>query len=201
MLEANLTGSAPLKQKTINAEVNLLSEWLRTRKALGEQITRTASVLGLILVMGAGSMPFLKHAYSDADQNASQVRGELERANALLAEKQPGRLSARPVIDQSVMRATVAREAEQFVGNTVLLLNAASAGMAIDVVSADVIGGEMTIHVKADAESNAVIQGFIDQAAKGRNVDSTLLATSSRSETLGVDGMRFEYIKRIKVNQ
>jgi hypothetical protein len=199
MLEASSTGSAPLRQKTINAEVNLLSEWLRRRSRLNEHIARMAGILGLILVVGGGSMPFFIRAYGDAHRRSIAALDNLEMAKAKLASLQPARTSARPRIDQSVMRDTVKREAEQFIGHTVLLLNSASAGMAFDVISADVIGGEMVVHVRADAENNSVIQGFYEQAQKGPNVQSTLLATSSHNGILGAEGMGFEYIKRIKV--
>jgi hypothetical protein len=200
MLEASTTGHAQLKNKTINAEVNLLTEWQRDKGKVNDQIARVAGLMALIAALAFGTAPFLVRAYRDSGERLRIAQDGVKHVSAQLGGLQEARKEAKPRIDQSTMHDTVRREANQFLGHTVLVINSASAGMAFETVSADVIGGEMTLHCKADAESNLVAQNFIEQAGGGPNVESTLLATAEKNGKLARDGIGFEYVKRIQVN-
>jgi len=199
MLEASTTGHAQLKHKTINAEVNLLTEWQRDKSKVNDQIARIAGLMALIAALAFGTSPFLVRAYHESGERLHIAQDSLKHVSSQLGGLQEARKEAKPRIDQSTMHDTVRREANQFLGHTVLVINSASAGMAFETVSADVIGGEMTLHCKADAESNAVAQNFIEQAGQGPNVESTLLATAEKNDKLARDGIGFEYVKRIEV--
>ncbi|MEA2554352.1 MAG: hypothetical protein QOJ65_2528 [Fimbriimonadaceae bacterium] len=199
MLEVSSTGPAQLKHKTINAEVNLLTEWQRERSRVNEQIARTAGVLALILLVAFGSLPFLLKSFWISTERLTASRTALKDVSADLVLLETARKEAKPRIDQSAMHETVTHEARQFLGHTMLVLNSASAGMAFETVTSNVIGGELTLHVKADAESNAVAQTFIEQAGGGPNVNSTLLATAQKNGKLSADGIGFDYVKRIGV--
>jgi hypothetical protein len=199
MLEASTSGHAQPKHKTINAEVNLLSEWQRERDSLSEQITRTAIVLTLAAMITFGSAPFLFRAFFGSDRRLHSAQSKHDDGSATLAELDKLKRAATPRLDQGAMRDTVAREAKQFLGHTLSVMNAAEAGMAFESVTADVISGELTINCKADAESNSVVQSFIDDAGKGAHVTSTLLRTAQKNGKLSQDGIGFEYVKKIEV--
>ena len=201
MLEASTSGHGPLKHKTINAEVNLLSEWLRKRDSLNEQITRAAIVLGVVARVTFGSAPFLLRAFFDASSrlHSAEVLSETQSINLTRAEQD--KKVAAPKLDQGAMHDTVVREAQQFIGHTMEVMNSAKAGMAFQSVSANVISGDLTITCKADAESNAVVQSFIEDAGKGDNVKSTLLRTAEKDTKLSAQGVSFEYVKGVAVSQ
>ena len=201
MLEASTTGHAQPKHKTINAEVNLLTEWQKDRGKVNDQIARVAGLMALVAALAFGTVPFLVRGYHDSGDRLRMSQDSLKRVSGVLTGLQQARKEAKPRIDQSAMHDTVVREANQFLGHTVLVINSASAGMAFEKVSANVIGGEMTIDCKADAESNLVEQTFIDQASRGPNVESTLLQTAQKSTTLSHDGVSFECKKTVGVTQ
>lgn len=199
MLEASTTGHAQLRHKTINAEVNLLTEWQRDKSKVNDQVARIAGLMALIAALAFGTSPFLVRAYHESGDRLRRSQDSLKHVSAALGGLQQARKDAKPRIDQSTMHDTVRREANKFLGHAVLVINSASAGMAFETVSVDVIGGEMTLHCKAEAESNVVAHTFIAQAGQGPNVESTLLATAEKNPALGRDGVEFEYVKRIEV--
>lgn len=200
MLEASTSGHAQLKHKTINAEVNLLSEWQRKRDSLNEQITRTAIVLTLTAMVTFGGTPFLFRSFFAADRRLNKAQTEFSDRAATLAALEIQKKANTPKLDQGAMRDTVAREAKQFLGHTLAVINSAEVGMAFESVTADVISGELTINCKADAESNSVVQSFIERAGKGDHVNSTLLRTAQKNGKLAEDGVGFEYVKKLQVS-
>lgn len=199
MLEASTTGHAQLKHKTINAEVNLLTEWQRDRNKVNDQIARVAGLMALVAALAFGTAPFLVRAHHASGERLHDSQNALKKVSSDLAGLQQARKDAKPRIDQSAMHDTVVREADQFLGHTVLVINSASAGMAFETITADVIGGEMTIYCKADAESNLVEQSFMSQAKQGPKVESMQLQTADKSDKLGRDGISFECKKSIEV--
>lgn len=201
MLEASSTGHAQLKHKTINAEVNLLTEWQRQRDTLLEQIARAAVALTLISLLAFGSMPFLWRTYAASSWNLVKSQAALDSFSSKLSKLDGDKAQAKPKLDRGAMHDSVVREGKQFLGHTMLIMNATLPGMAIETTSSDVIGGELTIHCKADAENNSVAQGFMDKAGLGPNVESTLLSTAQKNGKLGPEGVGFEYVKRVQVSQ
>lgn len=199
MLEASSTGHAPPRNKTINTEVNLLAEWQRERGRVNELITRQMVALALFALVAFSSVPFLVRAQAAANERLTKAKYAVQGTSTLLADLESKQKAAKPRIDESEMHETVRHEATQFLGHAVKVINAAPAGMAFDTVGADVIGGELAIRCKADAESNSVVQYFIDHAGRGENVNSTLLATAQKNGKLSRDGVGFEYVKRIGV--
>lgn len=199
MLEASTTGHAQLRNKTINAEVNLLNEWQRKRDLLSEQITRLAIAFGLVSLLSFGSAPFLIRTFVTANSKLKLAQSQLEQDSVLLTKREEKKKTETPKIDQGAMHDTVVREAKQFLGHTFTVMNAAQAGMAFETVKTDVIGGTMTVTCKADAENNTVVETFLREAGKGKNVISTLLRTTQKDPKLSIDGVNFECVKQIGV--
>lgn len=199
MLEASTSGHGPLKHKTINAEVNLLSEWQRKRDSLSEQITRMAAGLTLTALLAFGSLPFLLRAFIDSNRRLHEAQSVMDGRSAMLDKLEQAKKTAAPRLDQGEMHDTVVREAKQFLGQTIRVMNAAEPGMAFESVNADVISGQLTINCKADAESNSVVQAFIENA--GKDSQSSLLRTAQKNGKLSQDGIGFEYVKSVGVTQ
>ena len=199
MLEASTSGPAQLKHKTINAEVNLLSEWQRKRDDVVEQITRMAIALTLVALLALGSLPFLLRAFVNSGARLRKAQlvlnAKTTSANALDSTKK----SIAPRLDQGAMHESVVREAKQFLGQTFMVMNAAEPGMAFQSVSSTVVSGELTVDCKADAENNAVVQNFMSHANQGPSVHSFLLVNAQKNPVLANDGVSFEYSKVVGV--
>lgn len=201
MLEASTSGHAQPRNKTINAEVNLLSEWQRKRDSLNEQITRAAVLMTLLALLTFGSSPFLVRAFFESSSRLHSAQAVLDSKTVEMQRTDTEKKAAAPKLDQGAMHDTVTREAKQFLGQTFAVINAAEAGMAFESINANVISGELTVSCKADAESNSVVQSFIDHAGQGSNVNSTLLRTAQKNGKLSPDGIGFEYVKSVEVSQ
>jgi len=200
MLEASTTGRAQHRNKTINAEVNLLSEWQRKRTSLSEQITRATIAIALISLLTFGVTPFLMRAFFDADRRLTKARFAVKDSNAQLVVAEQKKTGAIPKLDQGAMQDIVIREANQFLGHTVAVMNAAEAGMAIESINVNVISGELTINCKADAESNTVAEEFMNRAKIGPNVRSSLLVNTQVNDKLAPGGVGFEFSKSVEVS-
>ena len=199
MLEASTSGPAQLRHKTINAEVNLLSEWQRNRDDVVEQITRMAIALTLVALLALGSLPFLLRAFAASGIREREAQAMLNDKTALAGQLETQRKSDVPRLDQDAMHESVVREAKQFLGQTMKVMNAAGPGMAFQRVRSSVVSGELTINCKADAENNEVAQDFMSHAKEGQNVHSDLLVNAQKNPVLGADGVSFEYSKVVGV--
>jgi hypothetical protein len=199
MLEASTSGPAQLRHKTINAEVNLLSEWQRKRDEVVEQITRMAIALTLVALLALGSLPFLLRAFVASGARLADAQTTLNDKTLTASRLDMQKRSATPRLDQDAMHESVVREAKQFLGQTLLVMNAAEPGMAFQSVTASVVSGELTINCKADAETNAVVQNFMAHAKEGSSVHSYLLVNTQKNPVLGNDGVSFEYSKVVGV--
>ena len=199
MLEASTSGPAQLRHKTINAEVNLLSEWQRQRDDVVEQITRMAIALTLVALLALGSLPFLLRAFVKSGARVQRAQTALNEKAATANNLEIRKRSATPLLDQGAMHESVVREAKQFLGQTMLVMNAAEPGMAFQTVSSSVVSGELTVDCKADAENNAVVQNFMSHANQGPSVHSFLLVNAQKDPVLANDGVSFEYSKVVGV--
>jgi len=199
MLEASTSGHAQLRNKTINAEVNLLSEWQRQRDDVVEQITRTAIALTVVALLALGSLPFLLRAFVKSGARVRQAAMTMTAKSVTANNLEVRKKSAAPRLDQGAMHESVVREAKQFLGQTLLVMNAAEPGMAFQSVSSSVVSGELTVNCKSDAENNAVVQNFMSHANMGPSVHSFLLVNAQKDPVLGDQGVSFEYSKVVGV--
>jgi len=201
MLEASSLGHAQPKHKTINAEVNLLTEWQRRRNTLLEQIARLAVVLAFLVVLSAASIPFLVHMFAQASTRLDVAKITLKSQSGLLDGLDKQKKDAKPRLDRGSMHEAVTKEAKQFLGQTLEVMNAAAPGMAFQSVTADVIGGEVTIRCKGYAETNAVALAFAGQADEKKLAERSFIPAMQKDPRLGRDGVSFEYQKQVLVGQ
>lgn len=199
MLEASTSGFGQHKHKSINVEVNLLAEWASTRSSARRKIRTTLLLLGAVIVLSATTLPTLSNGKAAAEKRSANAAASFAKLDGELSTLTREQKEAVPKLDGEAMRTSLRRRARQFLGQTVLVLNSAPAGMAFESLSIDVISGEQTIRCKADAERDSVVRTFVTRAGEGPRGISTQIANSRASDKLAEDGVAFELVKKVEV--
>lgn len=179
--------------------MNLLAEWAQTRQSGRLATRRVALCLLLLAITAAVALPPLqrmKQASVARVQEGSKKFAALDAALLAVAREQK---EALPKLDNEALRTTLRRRSRLFIGQTVLLLNSTPTGLAIESVSADVIGGEQTLRVKAEAETGNVAELFSQEASQGPNKRSAVVVNSRESDRLREGGVAFEFVKKVEV--
>lgn len=194
-------GAAPPKQRTINVEVNLLAEWLERRNRLRDERLRWTGILATLVVVSVVSLPYLSDIAA-AQQSRSQkaISGAGGRSAALITLQQQQSV-VQPKIDSDAMVQDCRRRAKQFMSEFFSVLNATTPKMAVETIDASVLGGEVTIRTKAQAETYLAAQEYVELAGKGTRVKSAILSTARQNKTLGQEGVTFEFAKRLEVGK
>ncbi|MBS1726538.1 MAG: hypothetical protein JST51_07430 [Armatimonadetes bacterium] len=195
-MDANTTGSAQHKIKTINVEVNMLDAWALQRVELEGKVLRKLGLLSGILITAVAMIPFLWGLNADRGRNlessqmalatSQQKRGELERHAKEVA---PGLKR-----EETIVRCQ--QYSKSVIDELTKVINAAPDGMYFDQLEANITGGQCSIKVDANAITAAVGRSFIDSASKGSNV---LLSgqTSIRQNKMSEAGIEFDYLKKV----
>lgn len=201
MPPTNSLGAGPLRNRTINVEVNLLGEWLETRAKLNDDRLRWTGFLTAAALFAVVVLPLLSEL-------AAHQQGRLRRAvvaaqaqqtafDALQAELS----SVQPSIDGEATWRRSREHAGAFLGEIMAVMNAKTPKMAFDIVEGSVLGGEVSIKTKAQAESYLDAQEFVAAAGVGQRVKSSILATARRDQTLHPNGVSFEFAKKVEVGK
>ena len=194
-------GAAPPKQRTINVEVNLLAEWLERRNRLRDERLRWTGILATLVVVSVVSIPYLSDVAA-AQQNRSQKAiAEAGGRSAALITLQQQQSVVQPKIDSDAMVQQCRQRAKQFMFEFFAVLNATTPKMAIETIDTSVLGGEITIRTKAQAETYLAAQEYVAVAGKGSRVKSAILSSARQNKTLGPEGVTFEFAKRLEVGK
>ena len=200
MLQESLFGRVEPK-RTFNVEANLLSERQLVQLRVVRKARRGIAFLSASLVLGAAALPAVYQWQINAGARAraaSKTVAALERQlSALGAERD----ASVPRIADSEMVAIMGRQSKKFIEQLILVLNATPSSASISGLKADVMGGELTLSCSAEAERFESMREFLAKAATGPDATSTVLASSRRSETLGEDGVAFDFVKKAKVGE
>lgn len=194
-------GAAPLKQRTINVEVNLLAEWLERRNRLRDERLRWTGMLATLVLVAVVSIPYLRDVAAVQQRQSQKASSEASGRAAALIELQQQQSLVQPKIDSDAMVQQCRHRAKQFMFEFFAVLNATTPKMAVETVDASVLGGEITIRTKAQAETYLAAQDYVALAGKGSRVKSSILSTARQSNTLGIEGVTFEFAKRLEVGK
>jgi hypothetical protein len=201
MPDVSSPGSALPNIKTINVEANLLGEWLAKRDRVREEVVRYLMLIGGVAAIALVALPVLWRVHSSAQAATAKAEKRMKQLGSTLAQYQSQKDEASPRLAHQEMLKTTRVQADEFLGQMVLLMNAASTDMAFGSVQADILGGQMTVRCKADAQDFATTRKFVTDAGVGPGVKSAVLVSSRSSELLGSNGVSFEFIKRLEVGQ
>ena len=194
-------GAAPPKQRTINVEVNLLAEWLERRNRLRDERLRWTGILATLVVVSVVSLPYLSDIAAAQQANSRKAVAEAAGRSAALITLQQQQSIVQPKIDSDAMVQDCRHRAQQFMGEFFSVLNATTPKMAVETIDASVLGGEITIRTKAQAETYLAAQEYVELAGKGTRVKSAILSTARQNKTLGQEGVTFEFAKRLEVGK
>lgn len=199
MLEANSFGRVAPKIKTINVEANLLAQRLEERQAIRQQATRRLAALASCLLAACIALPPLFQLAAAASKAVDAAAGKEAELATRLRETQERRKNVQPILDEIDLQERCRRNAKVLIGETTLLLGGTSPRMAVGSVKAEVASGSLRLSVIAEAESYGAAREFVSTAGEGKKVESATLLSMRRSDTLGADGVRFEFVKKIGV--
>lgn len=199
MPQTNSLGAGPHKGRTINVEVNLLGEWLKSRSKLHDDRLRWTGYLTAVAFAALVALPLLSEL---AAAQRSRVRTAESVANAqaaTLAALQNELSLVQPKLDGEATLAKTQAQAKGFLAEMLAVLNQTSPQMAIETIEGSVLGGEVSIKTKAQAETYLSAQQFVAQAGQGKGVKSAILATARQYKNFGPDAVTFEFAKKVVV--
>lgn len=188
------------RNKTINVEANLLAERIAEREKVLIAVRRKFLWLVCVLLSGLLFVPPMLAFSAAESRRTERLAKQQQILAAQLASLQAEQRSAEPKLLQQRMMEDVRGNAQRFLGQLLLVLNAAPPQMAFASVKADMNSGEMRIVSRADAESYTAARQFVDGAKGGPGVVDTITSSTRRSDTLGPSGVTFEFVKRVRMD-
>lgn len=191
------SGHARHEHRSVNVELNLLTERLRERQRLAEQTRKwllvlTASFLVCSLFV-AGLADWYQTTKAQATKLKSKVSELTEPAAALRAKAEV----AGRQLDVNAMVESTSKNTDRFLRALLSALNANPATVALSKLHAEVIGGTMTVSGNADAEALRDAQDLILSLKQGQG--DAVLTSARRNDYLGPGGVGFEFILKMKV--
>jgi hypothetical protein len=200
MSTMTLSGREAPSTKRIDVEANLLQEWLIERKDTKKNIQLRLVGIVAIACAGVWGISTLSTMKAGINKSAAGTAQRLKAVQAQFAEVTPA-AGDNSAADIQKMVETAKKNGDAFMGQTVALLNTVSEQMALSGLKVDVLGGEVKLSGAADAETYYAANEFIqhnNDPAKGMTATQV---TTSRSDTLAMDGVSFQFVKKVRVAQ
>jgi hypothetical protein len=197
----NSLGAGPPRQRTINVEVNLLAEWIENRNRLREDRLRWTGLLTTLAFVGIIAVPLLSEYAASSESSAQKAEKLADSRQMTLATLQQQQSLVQPKIDGDATLKLSQYRAKLFMGEILSALNETSPKMAMAMIEGSMIGGELTIRAKAEAENYLAAQEYVASVGKGSNVKSAILTTARPNLSLGPEGVTFEFAKKIEVGK
>lgn len=201
MVDASLTGSGSARSRTINVEVNLLTEWANARVATQLEVRRRIVMLVGVGVGGLVVLPMLAKwrgsVFSATNHVIVERDGLLKQSKAL--ETEVARVT--PSMDFAEMRENCNRYRNSLFSETRRFVDATPSTVQFESFKIEANGGEISFKVVANAGSAAEGRQFVSAASRGRNVTASNQTAVRQSQVLGADGIVFDYLKKVRVNK
>ena len=198
MLQGSLFGRAEAK-KTINVEANLLAERNARRLRAVRQVQQRLILIGITAALSIGLLPTLYGWRTSGVASATAAQLKVSALSKVLSGIKAEHEASVPKVADEEIIALTRKQSEALMGQIFLLLNSAPKGVAVSSIKADVIGGTATISCNADAEGFDPMREFLGKAGEGPRVESTVLLSSRRSESLASSGVSFDFVKKVGV--
>lgn len=199
MPQTNSLGAGPLRQHTINVDVNLLGEWLESRTKLRDDRVRWTGLLTTIALTAVVAIPILSDLAAAQRNRALKAESGAKANAAALAAVQARLAEVQPKIDSEALLTKCQSNAGAFMGEMLFVLNATSPKMAIESIEVTVLGGEVALRTKSQSETYIAAQEYVAAAGKGDRVKSAILSTARQNGGWGPDGVTFEFAKKVEV--
>lgn len=186
-------------RRTIDVEANLLTERLSEHSRLVRVAHRKLLVIGLSMFVAGALLPSiygLRAACAKAVAIHEAKAGNLAKT---LSTLQADHAMSVPRIDEHELSRTMRLQATRLLGQLSLVLNSVPKNAACSSVKADVMAGEMTLVISADANGFEAMREFVLKASEGPNTTSAILVSTKRSEALGTGSVSFDFVKKARV--
>jgi len=200
--DASLHGRVAPKSKSINVEANLLEERLEYR----ERVRTTAKNRVGILLIGIGlsvlAIPPLYRADKAAQAHHAFLTIQEKQMVARLDELKKVQDTAKPIIQDQQIVASLHRHAHEFLGQMTLFFDDVNPSLSLQNVNGQVQSGTIKIMSQVEATSYKAAFDFVSLTAKSPNsVEPPIISSMNSSAALGKDGVTFDFQQKIKVTQ
>lgn len=197
MQDMSSHGRVSPKTKSINVEANLLSERVAERLRIAEASrNRLLLIIAVLGFLGLVAPPLYQfQAVEAAKVKNAQV--EHDKVHETLAALQKQVDEASPKVQEGELLILLRNQANEFIGQTILLMNCTTEGVAISTLEADVMSASMTLKCSADAQGFEDAQAFAANAKSGPFAKDVFLSSARLSTALGGKGVGFDLIKRV----
>ena len=194
------SGSAPPKTRSINVGANLLAEWASDQVRLRAQATKLALGVAACVCVAASIVVALNRMHSGVRSDMHGLAAKLQalREEVRLAEAEKTVLE--PKLAIHAMRERTRGYLERFLGEAYGVLAAGSRDMSFNGVRTEVHAAEIVVDARADAKDYSVVESFARRAGALPSKFSGISSTRP-SDVLGPEGVAFNYLKRVKVEE
>jgi hypothetical protein len=197
-VDASLTGLGQHKFKSINVEANLLDTWSVKRSELENKIRQRMLAIVALCALGAVLIPVVA-AWQGGMSSASR------KAKTDLAAAHQERIKLDEIAKTLAPSIQFEGMVSQSKGNSTLVLrefakvvNAAPLDVVFSSLKLEVLAGDCTMRITAEANNSDLGRQFVERAGKGQNVVDSMQTAVRRSTTFGANGVSFDYIKRVR---
>jgi hypothetical protein len=197
--EASSPGRAAPKIKSINVHANLLSQRLEERERL-----RVAGNKKLLFVMAAVAatlmiLPWMFGLSQAASKKAATLEKTLASLKGEVTKLRESSKLIEPQVQNLEMMSKSRANLSAFLAQAVATMKAVGPDMVVANFRCDVLGGDMTITIKADSEGYGAAERFLEKARLGVPPDKAGFTTTRRSDLLHKGGVSFEFVKKVVV--
>ncbi len=192
MVQANSPGRAQPRIKTIDVEANLLAERIGERERLLDALSKRALAGFLVLGFALVALPAAYKLQAKTVVKEAEAHVAATTAEKLLADKKAILTSAQPVVQETEMLSRVRSYATNTLAGIGGILNSSSDKMVLALMKVEILGGEMKVSLRADAESYPVARDFVAKLAKLPKAKQVTLKSWRQNEEFGPNAVSFE---------
>ncbi len=193
-------GHAPASPKTIDVRANLLEEWIARRDKTEDRHKRYLLSSIVLIVSSAGILPGLiglgRMELSKEMREEANVRSLTAQAKALEDEVQ----IKDPSAARQRMLAKSSAKVRAFCGTFASALDANPEGVVLTRLRGEMLGGELDLTGLAEAVDDGAARATVKRLSAVSDVNTSLLTASKPSETIGRNGVEFEFLTRRQLN-
>lgn len=199
MLDTSTAGRAQLRSRSINVEANLLSQRINERARLNDQIRKklaAVAVLSGAAILVVPQLYFWQIRQAKSSGVAAIAQAEIRRQ---MEEVESLQKSNQPKITEAKVGQRVQARSAGFMTNLTRFFNACGPTIAVISTKVDIVGGQLQISAKADAESYAAYQKFVERLQREAGPENVAPKSVRSSADLGPETVIFEIAYRSKL--
>ena len=182
--------------RSINVRANILAEWTADQVRIRAQVTRNLIGIGICLALAAGVIPMCEGARIRLAATEAARKYELAQLNAQVTQAAAFQKASAPSAAASLLRTQTSGYFNRMMGEVYAVLDAANSRMAFSSAKAEVRDAVISIDCHSDAQNYGAAATFAKDAGSTPN-EASSLASTRPSTLMGLNGVSFEYIKKV----